>query len=419
MTTDAHAEGESVLPPIPRIALQAFCETTALAEVIATAAEDRRLAKVHVRVQMGGALGAVEAFRASPTPNVLILETTGRRNEILGQLDELAETCDPTTKVIVIGHVNDIILYRELVARGVSDYLIAPVQVLDIIRAIANLYGAAGAKPVGRTLAVIGAKGGVGASTIAHNLAWAISADIGLDTCLVDLDLPFGTAGLDFNQDPPQGIADAVFSPDRVDMAFIDRMMSRCSDKLSLLAAPAMLDRLYDFSPEAFDAVMDILRQSIPMTVLDAPHQWNGWVKRLVAGAEDVLIVASPDLANLRNAKNLMDVLRAARPNDPPPRYVLNMVGVAKRPEIKVGDFSKALEQEPLAVIGFDPQLFGTAANNGQMIVETDSAHKVAAQFSELAFAVTGRMEIKKARPGLLAPLSPLIEKLAQMRKRA
>lgn len=415
-----HGEaGDEQIAPVPRISLQAFCETAELAAVIADAAEDRRMDKAHVRVQMGGAPGAVEAYRTSPTPNVVILETTGRKGEIIGHLDELAEVCDATTKVIVVGQVNDIILYRELMSRGVSEYMIGPVGVLDIIRAVSNLYAAEGAKPVGRTIAVIGAKGGVGASTIAHNLAWAMARDIGTDTCIADMDLAFGTGGLDFNQDPPQGIADAIFSPDRVDTAFVDRLLSRCADNLSLLAASATLDRVSDLGPEAFDPLLDILKATMPSIVLDLPHAWTGWTKRALTTADDILVVATPDLANLRNAKNLMDLLRASRPNDTPPRYVLNQTGVAKRPEIKPADFAKALEADPVAVIPFEPQLFGTAANNGQMIAEMEPGHRIAQQFTDLALAVTGRHDTRKARPGLLGPLSPLLEKLGQLRKKA
>ena len=411
--------GAEQIAPVPRISLQAFCETPELASVIADAAEDRRMDKAHVRVQMGGAPGAVEAYRSAPTPNVVILETVGRKGEIIGHLDELAEVCDATTKVIVVGQVNDIVLYRELMARGVSEYLIGAPGVLDIIRSVSGLYASEGAKPVGRTIAVIGAKGGVGASTIAHNLAWAISRDIGVDTCIADMDLAFGTGGLDFNQDPPQGIADAVFSPDRVDTAFVDRLLSRCSDRLSLLAAPATLERVSDLGPEAFDPLFDILKASVPSIVMDLPHAWTGWTRRCLVTADDILVVAAPDLANLRNAKNLMDLLRASRPNDTPPRYILNQAGLAKRPEIKPADFAKALEAEPIAVIGFEPQLFGTAANNGQMIAEMEPGHRVAQQFTDLALALTGRHDTRRARPGLLGPLSPLLEKLSQLRKKA
>ncbi len=110
-----------------------------------------------------------------------------------------------------------------------------------MVRAICHLFSAPDAKPVGRIVAIVGAKGGVGASTVAHNVAWAIGRDLTIESVVADLDLPFGTAGLDYNQDPPQGIADAVFSPDRVDTAFVDRLLSKCTDHLSLLAAPQPL----------------------------------------------------------------------------------------------------------------------------------------------------------------------------------
>ncbi len=397
------------IAPAPRVSVQAFCDAVDTAAAVQGASEDRRLAKAHVKIQMGGLAAAVEAYRSSPTPNVVILESAGRGDDILASLDELAEHCDAGTRVVVVGRLNDVVLYRELTRRGVSDYLIAPITTIDVVRSICGLFSAVDAKPVGRVLAVVGAKGGVGASTVAHNVGWAIARDLLLDAVVTDLDLAFGTAGLDYNQDPPQGIADAVFSPDRVDTAFIDRLMSKCSDHLSLLAAPATLDRVYDFEIEAFDAIFDSMRSSVPCIVLDVPHQWNGWTKRLLIGADDVLVVAAPDLANLRNTKNLVDLLRAARPNDRRPFYCLNQVGVPKRPEIKTADFAKALEDEPAAVIPFEPQLFGTAANNGQMIAEVAAGHRTAETFRQLAQLLTGRSEAKKPRAGLLAPL---LEKL-------
>ena len=186
-----------------------------------------------------------------------------------------------------------------------------------------------------------------------------------------------------------------------------------CTDHLSLLAAPATLDRVYDFGDDAFDSIFDSLRATVPCVVLDVPHQWTGWTKRALIGADDLLIVAAPDLANLRNAKNLVDLLRTARPNDRRPYYCLNQVGVPKRPEIKPADFAKALDDEPLAVIPFDPQMFGTAANNGQMIAEISAGHRTAETFRNLAQILTGRAEIKKAGSGLLSPL------LDKFRKRA
>jgi pilus assembly protein CpaE len=396
------------IAPAPRVSVQAFCETVETAAAVQSAGEDRRLGKAHLKIQMGGMAAAIEAYRSAPTPNVIILETEARHN-VLSGLDQLASVCDAGTRVVVIGRVNDVALYRELVRRGVSDYLIAPVNALDVVRSICNLFSAPEAKTVGRIVAVVGAKGGVGASSIAHNVAWAIARDLALDSVVVDLDLAFGTAGLDYNQDPAQGIADAVFSPDRIDTAFIDRLLSKCTDHLSLLAAPATLDRVYDFGDDAFDAVFDTLRASMPCIVLDVPHQWSGWTKRALIGADDILIVAAPDLASLRNTKNIFDLLKAARPNDRAPLYCLNQVGVPKRPEIAATEFAKAIESQPIATIPFEPQTFGAAANNGQMIAEISANHRTTEMFLQIAQRLTGRGETKRPKSSFL---SPLIEKL-------
>ena len=404
---------DEFIAPAPRVSVQAFCETVETASVVQAAAEDRRLAKVHLRMQMGGIAAALESYRTSPTPNVVILESENRGEGLLTGLDELADVCDAGTRVVVIGRHNDVLLYRDLIRRGVSEYLIAPLTAIDVVRAICSLFNAPDAKPVGKILAVVGAKGGVGASSVAHNIAWAVAKDMQLNAVIADLDLPFGTAGLDYNQDPTQGIADAVFSPDRVDTAFVDRLLSKCTDHLSLLAAPATLDRVYDFGAEAFDPIFDVLRLAVPYVVLDVPHQWSAWTRRALIGADDILVVASPDLANLRNTKGIIDLLKGARQNDRRPLYALNMVGIPKRPEIKTADFAKAIEDEPIAAIPFDPQMFGTAANNGQMISELASGHRISETFRSMAQVLTGRVENKPSRAGLL---SPIFTKLLQRR---
>ena len=395
---------------MPRVSIQAFCEGHEVGAVVAAAAEDRRMAKAHLKVQAGGIAAALEAYRGAPTPNVIIIEHSGSRTELLDGLDRLAECCDLGTKLVVVGRLNDVQLYRELTRRGVSDYLIAPISSLDVVRAVSGVFAAPDAEPVGRTLAVVGAKGGVGSSTVAHNIAWAIARDIVIDTVVVDLDLPFGTAGLDYNQDPPQGVADAIFAPERVDSAFVDRLLSKCADHLSVLAAPATLERTYDIEAEAPDPMLDVLRTSVPWIVLDIPHLWTGWAKRALISADHILIVATPDLASLRNAKNLIDLIRAARPNDRPPYYMLNQVGVPKRPEIRAADFAKALETAPVVSMPFEPQLFGAAANNGQMIAEVDAKHRVTETFRQLAQTITGKTDSRKSRGSAL--LTPLLEKM-------
>ena len=393
------------IPPLPRISLQAFCESADIAALMNEAMADRRMSRAHVKVHMGGAPAAVEAYRVAPTPNLIVIETNGDRGTLVDHLDKLAEYCDSGTKVVVIGRLNDIVLYRELISRGVSDYLVAPFAVLDFVQALSQLYNHGTAHPIGRMIAVAGAKGGVGASTLSHNVAWAISRLFEVATTIVDLDLPYGTAGLDFNQDPPQGIAEAVFAPDRLDVNLVDRLLSKCTDKLSILAAPALLERPYDFAETAFDGLFDILRATVPVVVLDVPHGWTAWSRRALIGADEVIVVAAPDLANLRNAKNLIDVLKGARPNDAVPKLVLNGIGLPKRPEIAPADFAKSLDLQPSATVPFDAKLFGTASNNGQMLGEIEAGGRVADMFNDIARAVMGRSEPRRSKRTLFDPL--------------
>lgn len=407
------AAADELIAPLPRITLQAFCETPAVAATMQAAVADRRMDKAHARIQMGGPAAAVEAFRAAPTPNIIVLETVSDPASLVGHLDTLSESCDAGTKVVVIGHVNDVQLYRDLIRRGVSEYLIAPLGTLDMLKTLSELYVAPGARNLGRIIAVMGAKGGVGSSTVAHNVAWAIARNLDASTVIVDLDIAYGTAGLDFNQDPPQGIAEAVFSPERLDANMLDRLLSRCSENLALLAAPAMLDRTLDLPEDAFEQLFDLLRATVPCVVLDVPHVWSGWVRRALINADEIVVVAGPELASLRNAKNLMDLARANRPNDSGAKLVLNQVGMPKRPEIDAAEFAKALGVEVLTSIPFDAQLFGTAANNGQMIAEVQPGGKTAEAFVQIASSLTGRGEAKRSKRSLFEPL------VAKLRRKA
>ena len=397
--------------PIPRISIQAFCDTPEVAGTIEMAASDRRMARAHVKVHTGGLNAAVEFYASAPTPNLIVIESRIPPAELIGQLDGLAEVCDAGTKVMIIGHNNDVSTYRELLRRGISEYLVTPVDVMTLIGSISEIYHEEGTEKLGHMYAFIGAKGGVGSSTVAHNVAWTMAQVFGSDVTLADLDLAFGTAGLDFNQDPTQGIADAVAGSDRLDEVLLDRLLAKCEEHLSLLAAPATLEKAYDFDETAFDSVLDVVQSNVPSAVLDVPHIWTSWAKKTLLAADEIIITAAPDLANLRNAKNMIDLLKQSRPNDTAPKLVLNQVGVPKRPEIKPDDFAAALQLEPIAVIQFDPLLFGTAANNGQMIAEASAKTTVSDTFADIAQIITGRKEIKRQRKGSLN-LAPLLEKL-------
>ncbi|WP_431321031.1 AAA family ATPase [Rhizobium sp. YTU87027] len=391
--------------PLPRISVHAFCESEELQRVMERCSHDRRMSKVGLRITSGGIAAAANMFATAPTPNLIILETKAGAASLLSELAPLAAVCDPSTKVIIVGYYNDIPLYRELVRNGISEYMVQPVAMPDIMAAMATIFVDPDAEPLGRSIAFIGAKGGVGASTIAHNCAFGISSLFSTETILADLDLPYGTANIDFDQDPTQGIAEAVYAPDRLDEVFLDRLLTKCSEHLSLLAAPSLLDRAYDFEPQAFQPVLDVLQRNAPITVLDVPHAWSEWTRSVLGSVDEVVICASPDLANLRNAKNMMDALRKMRPNDKMPHLVLNQVGMPKRPEISPSDFCEPLETDPIAIIPFDANLFGNAANSGRMISEMDAKSPTAETFSQISHIVTGRIALKKARKGGLLGL--------------
>ncbi len=386
---------------LPRISLHAFSARSEFNSMMRNISEDRRMNNVTLEVHEGGVPAAIKYYGNETTPNLLVLEFDGDPQQVLDDLDALAEHCDENIRVIVIGDTNDIKFYRELMNRGISEYLVTPVHPVQLIRSASSLFSNPETPFVGKTIAVTGVKGGVGASVIAHNLAWALSERVKVNTSLVDLDLNFGTTGLDFNQETAATIADALMSPDRFDDAVMGRLIAKASERLSLFTAPATLDRTYDLDPEVYVQVLEQVRTSVPYVVLDLPHIWSDWFKSTVMSSDEIIIVATPDLTGLRNGKNLIDFLKAARPNDAPPKLVLNMVGLPKRPEIPAKDFGPAIGMEPTAVIPFDAVLFGTASNNGQMIFDVAKDTKCTQPIDDLAALLSGQ-EIEAQKPSLM-----------------
>ncbi|HEX2147789.1 MAG TPA: CpaE family protein [Pseudorhizobium sp.] len=406
---EAGAPNLGALRPLPRISIHAFCESDPMLRMMEQMSRDRRMAKVNMRITAGGTEAAANMFAGSPTPNLIILETDAQPRDLLAELSPLAEVCDPSTRVIIVGRYNDIALYRELIRNGISEYLVGPIQMVDMLSSIAAIFVDPDAEPVGKSIAFVGAKGGVGSSTMAHNCAFGISTLFSTETILADLDLPFGTANIDFDQDPAQGIAEAVFAPDRLDEVFLDRLLTKCSEHLSMLAAPSLLDRAYDYDGLAFQPIVEILQRSAPVAVLDLPHVWSEWTRSVLADADEVVICAVPDLANLRNTKNMLDALKKLRPNDRSPHLILNQVGMPKRPEIAPADFFEPLELEPIAILPFDAALFGNAANSGRMISEIDAKSPATETFSQICHIVTGRSELKKAKKAGLSKMLGLL----------
>ena len=379
------------LVPIPRINIHAFCSSDRITSLIEQASQDRRLAKAHVTIHSGDAERAAEIYANEASPNLIIIEGGTDSKALLRGLDHLANFCDPSTRVICVGDLNDIRLYRELMDRGVSDYLVLPRSPLQIISSIGELYADPDAPAVGKTYVFVGARGGVGSSTVCHNVAWGLAQDFLSDTVLLDLDLPFGTASLDFEHDPSQGLAEALSAPERLDDVLLDRLLQKCTDRLSLFVAPNLLDLDYDLPAESFEMVIEMVRKTAPSVVIDMPHLWSDWARQTIQSADEIVITATPDLASFRNAKNLVESVKAQRTNDSQPILVLNQVGVPKRPEVPAEQFEEALGIAPLVSIPWDPVAFGTAATNAEALLEAAPKSKASAACRQLASRLTGR----------------------------
>ncbi len=398
---------------VPRIDVHIYCDNQQTGQVMQAAAADRRMSRAHISVQLGGIAAAAQVYQTQPTPSVLVVETHSGRDQLMAELGSLAEVCQANTKVVVVGHVNDVLLYRELIKAGISEYVVAPITSVGFIDLVANLYSDPKAAPLGRIVSFVGSKGGVGSSTIAHNLAWFTSQRQNVDTIITDLDLAFGTASLNFNQDGSGGMLEALNAPDRLDSTLVERMMTKLGDKLSLLTGPGSVDREINIEGHAVEAILNVVRSSAPLVMVDVPNMWAPWIKHTLLNSDEIIITATPELPSLRNAKNLMDLLRTARANDKPPRLIINQVGIPKRPEIAPADFAKALGVEPMAVIPHDPAAFGLAQGNGQMLYEVAPKSKATEILASLAPAIAGHQMAAppKAKTSLLSKLSMLKKK--------
>lgn len=391
---------------LPQISIHAFCDRQETASVINETTRDWRMKRTNVKIYLGGLSAAIEFYHKENTPSLVLIESGMRGQELFSQLEELASVCDAGTKVVMIGAANDIRLYRQLMEKGVSDYIVPPFHPISLIRSMGDLYSDPDKPFIGRVAAFFGAKGGVGSSTLAHNIAWSLSETIQQETALVDLDASWGTTGLDFAYDASQGLEEALAEPDRLDETLLDRIMIRHTPKLSILPTAGSLNHKTVMSAEAYEAVVNGVRSISPLTILDMPHYWSEWTTNVLINSDDVVITATPDLANLRNTKNLIDFLRAQRPNDAEPILILNKTGMTKASEISVKDFAAAVGLDPALVLGFEPEVYFEASNDGKMLTEVKAAAQAVNGLEYIARRLkTGKFEASPSAAGKNASL--------------
>lgn len=384
---------------IPKVEIAVFCVSPELTAAIETAALDRRMARTTVTVKQGGVAEAAALYGRTPSPNLVVVESNDDKDGLMEGLEALALECVTGTKVIVVGRSNDVDLYRQLLAAGVSDYIVAPLEPMSFVAAVSRCFQPSTEQRLGRITVFMGAKGGTGSSTVAHNVAAAMAERTDTDVLLADLDLQFGTLGLNFDVESPQGMTDVLQAAGRIDEVLLERLAVKHRKRLHLLPAAADINRSFDLKEEDADRLLDVARSSSWHLVVDLPHLWTPWTKKTLLNADEIVITATPDLASMRNAKNMIEYLKKARPNDPPPRLVLNKVGTPKSPEIKAKDFSAAAGLDASISVPFDPQLFGKAANDGRILVETAGNSKAARALTELAWRISGRRNTATVKP--------------------
>ncbi|WDF72002.1 pilus assembly protein CpaE [Novosphingobium sp. KACC 22771] len=348
----------------------------------------------------GGLRSAVQALSVSSSPAILVVDLS-ESGDPLGDINALAEVCEPGTVVIAIGQVNDVRLYRDLLGSGINDYLLKPLSaglMRDALMQAQSMLNApraaeAGADTQHLSTAVIGTRGGVGASTVASSIAWLFSADHKQPTALLDLDIHFGTGALALDLEPGRGLSDAIENPSRIDGLFIERAMIRAGEHLSLLSAEAPISHPLLTDGSAFVRLEEEFRHAFEHTVIDLPRNMLINFPHVLADVNVVLLVTELTLAGARDAIRILSWLRANAPHAQV-MVVANRVqsGMA---EISKADFEASIERKINVVIPFDPKAAIHCAKLGQTFAEANRATKAGAALRDLALSVKSLIAVE------------------------
>jgi len=340
----------------------------------------------------GGLRTAVQSLSVAASPAILMIDLS-ECGDPLNDINALAEVCEPGTVVIALGRVNDVRLYRQLIASGIHDYLPKPVTASQLRDTLTQARDTATAPRAGAEVAkthiataVIGTRGGVGASTLATSLGWLFATEHKLPTALLDLDVHFGTAALSLDLEPGRGLIDAIANPSRIDGLFIERAMIRAHENLAILSAEAPITSALTTDGAAFLQLEEEFRQSFDMSVVDLPRNMLIAFPHLLANVNSVVLVTEMTLASARDAIRLLSWLRSTAPNAQP-LIVANKVQPGAG-EIGKADFESSIEHKVHFSIPFDQKVAVSAAKLGQTLAEAGGSTKVGATLRAIARAV-------------------------------
>ncbi len=365
------------------------------------------------KVMKGGLRNAVQSLAITASPAILMVDLS-ESGDPLNDINALAEVCEPGTVVIAVGQVNDVRLYRDLVASGIQDYLLKPlspahlrdtlVQAQAIFSAPRGGDATAAKRHV--AAAVIGTRGGVGASTIATSLAWIISADQTTPTALLDLDVHFGTGALTLDLEPGRGLTDAIDNPSRIDGLFIERAMIRANDNLAMLSAEAPINTPLLTDGTAFMQLLDEFRHGFEATVIDLPRNMAINFPQLLSAMQVIVVVTELTLAGARDGIRILSWLKSTAPQASV-LVVANKVP-AGTGEISRNDFETSIERKLGFVIPLDTKAATNAAKLGQTFAGANGAAKstlVLRAIADAIMASDGEADaapVAKAKSGML-----------------
>ena len=374
---------------LPRIRVHAFLSDADDIAAASALAADRRAKKATIDVAEGGFDAATERCRAVAPPDIIIVEHLGDAERLPGLVDALAEHCPHRTRLIVVGDRNDVSLYRDLIRHGVAEYLVRPVTPSALLEAILEAIDETDeAERLGSIFAFVGARGGVGSSTIAQNAAATLSRIAGGPTILIDADIGFGAAAMLFDAQPPFTLADALRERDNLTAPVLERIVHWPSKDFGLLAAPSSAELTAPPEPGRIQHIVEVSRRLGRHVVVDLPTGLAPWSGEVLEVADEIVVVASPDLVSLRNARSLTAMLRQARPHDRPPRIVLSRV----RPRAQTvprGEFERILGAPVAAEI---PESAAAAAAefDGRTLFEAERRGGAAVAIEALAGLLGG-----------------------------
>ena len=345
------------------------------------------------KVMKGGLRNAIQSLAITASPAILMVDLS-ESGDPLNDINGLAEVCEPGTVVIAVGQVNDVRLYRDLVASGIQDYLLKPLSIAHLRDTLVQAQAIFAAPRTGdgaatkthTATAVVGTRGGVGASTLATSLAWMFSADHKMPTALLDLDVHFGTGALTLDLEPGRGLTDAIDNPSRIDGLFIERAMIRANDNLSILSAEAPINAPLLTDGTAFLQLIEEFRHAFETTVVDLPRNMLINFPQLLAGMQVVVVVTELTLAGARDGIRLLSWLKSNAPHAKV-LMVANKVtqGVG---EISRADFETSIERKLNFVIHNDFKAAANAAKLGQTFVGANRTSKTIAPLRALAEAI-------------------------------